>query len=344
MEQPELAHWLWLGVLAIAVAMCGMIVATSAWLDARARRRASNVDYLRPLLLAYMTGAESSTCRDALLGKPAAALDLLARLAWLVRGAWLDRLRSLVRDPALHSMLRQQVTTGTRAARGLAAQLLGLAGDDADLATLTVIAERPDARGDAAAVGLARGWSVATPAVLTALAGLESRRPDLLRTVLPQLDRAALLPWLVAKDAASPLLPLALFIAGRLELAIAPELIIAGCTHPRAQVRRAACLAAQRSEHRVCLPALRRLVADDGEPLVRVAALHALGRLPDPDNLPLLRRVLDRAPWLVQAQAVPVILAHGEAGRTLLAHGQHGAWRSGAVRWIRELAPASSEP
>jgi hypothetical protein len=33
---------------------------------------------------------------------------------------------------------------------------------------------------------------------------------------------------------------------------------------------------------------------------------------------------------------VPVIQAHGRDGRQLLAHAAGGAWRSGAVRWIRE--------
>ena len=88
---------------------------------------------------------------------------------------------------------------------------------------------------------------------------------------------------------------------------------------------------------------MRRLAREDSDPQVQIAAIHAMRRMPDAANLPTLRHVLADAAWLVQAQVVQAIRAHGEAGIHMLTQVRTGAWRSGAIRWVREITAAEQQ-
>lgn len=339
---PALTAWVVAGVSAGVIAI-GMVAAAAVRQHRQRRCDARAAEVRRLLVAALVSGsdADAVSCRVAMLARPDAAVAVLARMAWLLRGAWLARLRRILADDACADALLRLARRPQRPAGGLALQLLGTAGRGRD--ELARLAAGGDATAAAAAVGLLRGWPLDDPAVAAALRGLEERRPDLLAALLPQLDRQAVAAWMAAITPSSPDLPGALFAAARLDLAAAPELIAAGCDDDRSQVRRSACLAVRAPGHRACLPAIRRLAGEDPEALVRAAALAALARLPEPGNLPVLAEVLRSAPWIVQARAVAVVLAHGEAGTRLLrSTRQQRAWRSGAVRWIRELAPEAA--
>ncbi|HEX3135637.1 MAG TPA: HEAT repeat domain-containing protein [Planctomycetota bacterium] len=341
MTSTELAAWGWTLVALLIASLSVVMVAVSTVLYLRRLHRDAIALDLRALALAAMLVDDATamaTLRSRMQRHPLIGFTVILHLLWLVRGAWKLRLRQMVDDPFLLAICRRWAGRSDIVLAGMAAQVLGLAAHAEDLPLLDALTHRPGPVAGGAAFAILHGWPVDHPAALSALIRLEERRADLLRALLPHFDRDAVQRQLGEWSQVPSSMPLAVFVAGRLDLAVTSEAILAATRHPRAQVRRAACVAVRRDEHRTCLERLADLAERDDEVLVRVAAIQAIGRVPHIDNLAVLRRLLDAGPWLVQSHAVPAILAHGEAGERLLRGRPPGAWRSGAVRWIRELA------
>lgn len=337
MTSAEIAGWAWVLVVMLTAALATMVILASTLMHLRRTRRLALEQRLRGLVIAAMTTDDHTAARDLrkmVLAHPLAGFDVLTAMLWLVRGAWKERLRRVVDDPEMLVLCRRWICRPRHILGGLAPQILGLAAHPDDLPRLAALVRHPGPVAGSAAIGIVHGWPVDHATTRSALARLEELRPDLLRALLAHLDRDAVQRQLPLWADEPAHLPLAVFVAGRLDLTPPPAAILTALHHPRAQVRRAACVAIRGPGQENCRRRLAALAEGDAEVLVRVAAVHALGRSPHPDNLPVLRRILDAGPWLVQSHVVPAILAHGDGGRQLLLSN----WRSGAVRWIRELA------
>lgn len=306
-------------VLALMAALIfSMVVITVSIKSLRAARERwyrANQEILEPALEEFMATGEP---RPELQRRGVRRLDrflapmMVERMSYL-RGSGKDRMAALARELGLVDKHLLDLGSRSRWKRSRAAERLGYFGGASEVAALgKLLSDEDETVRAVAARSLAR---LATPEAVELLVSTLDGPSELTRLrVAENLDRVGRLaePYLIAL----------------LEEAADPERESA----PYGPILASRVLGGLRSYG--ARPALRKAAAGGATPDIRAQATRALGRIGDPDDVPLL---LDRASdeqWPVRTQAANALGYIGDAAAIPVLKGlvSNQAW------WVRVAA------